>query len=361
MSIINSFLRIFNNNLFKYFPWFLLGLLSSFLISDFDVKALENSQLLYIGSTGTYGGRTFIKGVNYNFTSLNQTNIAGSSYFEIPVNNEADVPISSSTSFRFDWTLPGSYLKGRNTIEFIVGSRVNYPNIGYLALPGQGYIGCNIKSQSPMIQNKDNYYFTSFSCPYDKKFVSESDMTIYFISTANPYVADNNLTYTNIFYLNNMVITYLEGSSEKIDEVIKNQDQVQQEINDLNDSITSSDVDTGALDDIQVNNGNGVLSSILTLPLRFFTNLNNSLSTAKSSAESRALCSGISVNLPFVNMPFTLPCGRELLNSMGALQFYESIGLLCGGLCMFYYILHLGKQLSDMMTLKEIRAEWGGL
>lgn len=140
----------------------------------------------------------------------------------------------------------------------------------------------------------------------------------------------------------------------------KSQETLQEETNDkidnINDTLTDSSVDAEAISGVGDNlpPTNGVLSSLINLPVRFFQTLLNSLNTTT--------CPIIKFQLPFVHNDVSIPCIRNLLDEIGALDFYETIGTMVGGLLMFKYLIYMGKSFSKMSNLESTGNEsWGGL
>lgn len=122
---------------------------------------------------------------------------------------------------------------------------------------------------------------------------------------------------------------------------------------DIYDSMTDSNVDTDDFGDIGNNiPENGVLSSILTMPIQFFQTLLNVLSLTS--------CPNIEFTIPWVDYEVVIPCPRELLDDLGALVFYEAIGGLVGGILLFQYVIFVGKEVEKMTHLKETNMNWGG-
>lgn len=136
------------------------------------------------------------------------------------------------------------------------------------------------------------------------------------------------------------------------DKLIDNQNKNHQE---TIDTITDSSVDGDNISSLggTVLPTNGALSSILNMPITFFNTLLNNLDPDT--------CLSSTIKLPFVDYEFTYPCARNLLNDLGALDFYELIGTLVGGLAIFKYLIYMGKEMKKMQDLESSGAEFGGL
>lgn len=127
-------------------------------------------------------------------------------------------------------------------------------------------------------------------------------------------------------------------------------------ITDINDTINS-----GALPDNLSNLVDfagylppGPVDSILTLPLTF---MNNYYSAFTSSS-----CNPVVVPFPFLeNQYFSLPCGNTLINNMGFINWWETIGAIFGGYCLYKYLLNLYKWVDRTLTFREnTLPDWGG-
>lgn len=346
MFKIRYLLRDIYSYIFRYIPWVIIGFLITFIIPGCEVNALnakptdirsyQNSGTIYnVNTNSNFGGYTYYWATTSNKFQLSTRFVYSDNQFSSAVNNElVEVTFQIYNNQGVEPTISLG-TNGTSYQCYVVNSSYEY-------------------SDSAANASLGPYLLSSAICP---NVILGPNVII------NAYYPTHTLA-TEWGISQQFSISKMADSSDisnTLGDINEQQQQTNQKLDDLNDNITSSDVDTGALDDTRVNNDNGVISSILTLPLRFFQNLVNSTTSAQASATSRDICTGITFQLPYVNELVTLPCGRELLNRMNALQFYETVGAIAGGLCMFYYLIHLGKQLSDMMTLKETRAEWGGL
>lgn len=346
-----NILKYIHNYIFRYIPWIFIGFLIAFIIPGCSVKALELNT--YTLPTSNAFDIAHIYGSSSETLSYSVNNSPVYAAFLTSAITNNSITIAHGLNIFLYSDLINELLKYDN-FSFIIGSNATFNNVITFVHP----IGiCTMNSTTSDLINNDDfvgYNFNIVNCKVNKNFNSSySEIRLPFtISTYNSSTATR-------FYLSRVWNVWNDDTFNQT--IIEQQQQTNNKLDEMNDNITSSDVDTGALDDTKVNNDNGVISSILTLPVRFFQNLVNSTSSANVSASSREVCQGITFQLPFVNNVVTLPCGRELLNRMNALSFYETVGGIAGGLCMFYYLIHLGKRLSDMMTLKETRAEWGGL
>lgn len=203
-------------------------------------------------------------------------------------------------------------------------------------------------------------------------FVFEYDSNHSFIT--NTYIAANtsfkpqsNTKYINFYRISDNLsklqlekgssITKYEPYGEKIcsnrfDEQIANENKNHQE---TIDTITNADVDSDAISSLTSTQlpTTGVLSSILNMPIQFFNSLLNNLDTTT--------CKAVVIPIPFVDSTFTFPCVRSLLDELGALEFYNAIGSLVGGIALFNYTLYMGHQFKKMEDLEDGSGEFGGL
>lgn len=98
----------------------------------------------------------------------------------------------------------------------------------------------------------------------------------------------------------------------------------------------------------------GPLDSILNLPLTMFQNLLNALSNQ---------CTPVTVNLPYVDKPITLPCISVIFSQIDGLSvWWNSIGLLLGGYILLKYLIGLEKWADATLTFRENHwNDWGGV
>lgn len=130
----------------------------------------------------------------------------------------------------------------------------------------------------------------------------------------------------------------------------------QDKIQSVDDTLNDGSVDSDAINSIGSNlpETTGPLSAIINLPVRFFQVLLNALNTTT--------CPVISFNIPWVNKKCTIPCVRNLLQQIGALDFYETIGTMVGAVLLFKYIIYMGKTFQKMSDLEDTSTStWGGL
>lgn len=144
----------------------------------------------------------------------------------------------------------------------------------------------------------------------------------------------------------------LTNGLNDINDSVKEGNKIQQ---DTNNTIKDGSVDSGGITALTETKlpTSGVFSAILNLPVQFFQSLLDNLSTST--------CKNIEFPLPFVDQNVSIPCVRKLLEQLNALQFYETIGLLVGGIAIFNYLMYMGKQFTKMELLQHTNAEFGGL
>lgn len=97
----------------------------------------------------------------------------------------------------------------------------------------------------------------------------------------------------------------LQDSINKQDEIKQEQEKTNEELGELNDNITNSDVDdssaSGFFNNFE-NNDHG-LSGIITAPLNFIKNLNSKT------------CTPVNVSIPLLDSNFSLPCMSTMYNT----------------------------------------------
>lgn len=354
-----NILRYIHNYIFRYIPWVIIGFLISFIAPSCEVEAME-----YVGysiNPNNFGIKRFFQGTTYTDISFTQDT---SSYGlgNIWYSNKIILNNSVSNSYSYAFTIGSNFINDMNnydTFSFTFYTLGLNESSGVVTLSNSNGV-CDVVSVGQGIP---------INLISDTSGTTEVGLNGYMVTCKLNSLSSNTLLHIPIkisqggasqLWIQNWWKFYNDNSSLTQELITQQQQQIQQQqqtnnkLDEMNDNITSSDVDTGALDDTNVNNDNGVLSAILTLPIDFFRNLINGLNGYDS-------CPNLQFTLPFVDYPVNIPCVRNLMDKLGSTIFWESIGLLCGGLTMFYYLIHLGKELSDMMTLKETRAEWGGL
>lgn len=351
MLILFDTLKILKSYIFKFMPFFIIciffGINEVYAQSNYDNFNLPNSAYMWniVSNTSVNKGEraNVVDSINYEYrvipfgTLYNYQNLGTTLGFSTDIvfqlNHTYTIQIAVATG-------------GGTTNRYFTLGGVE-PNLWVTSADSSGFY--NFGRAVPLL-------YESYS--YTEELINSQDfsnLTIFTLQFKPMYNFNNIVLNLNLNSSGSSLLYFLgyKITDNGIDNT-QELNNINNSINDVNDSITSSDVDTGALDDTHVNNDNGVLSAILTLPIDFFQTLINGLSGYDT-------CPNLNFNLPFIDYPVSLPCVRTLIDKLGATAFWESIGLLAGGLTMFYYLIHLGKELSDMMTLNETRAEWGGL
>lgn len=164
----------------------------------------------------------------------------------------------------------------------------------------------------------------------------------------------------NDFRTNGLSITYQEGVGaifqEQTDKLVNEQQQTNDKLDNLNDSLTSEDAPN--LDSLENSSGwlpPGPIDSILNLPLSLLNNLNTNLSKK---------CQPVEVNLPYVNRTISLPCLNTIYSQMGNLSSWiNGIGIIAAAFILFRYFINLYKWVDDTLTFRENNwlDNWGGL
>lgn len=158
------------------------------------------------------------------------------------------------------------------------------------------------------------------------------------------------------FYGADEVVQQISDLKDKVNEVNDSVNKVGDAVNDVNDTLNDGSVDSDQISSVGSNlpPTNGVVSSIINLPVRFFQSLLNALSTTT--------CLPIKFTIPIIDVPVSIPCLRNLLEQLNALEFYETIGALAGGILLFNYVIYMGKTFQKMENLESTNSSsWGGL
>lgn len=149
------------------------------------------------------------------------------------------------------------------------------------------------------------------------------------------------------------------NQNQNTENIINNQNQNTQQIiqgqEDIKDAITDdTPPDTSGLENSAGWLPAGPLDSILNLPLTMFQNLLNALSNQ---------CTPVTVNLPYVDEPITLPCISVIFSQIDGLStWWNSIGLLLGGYILLKYLIGLEKWADATLTFRENNwNDWGGV
>lgn len=150
-----------------------------------------------------------------------------------------------------------------------------------------------------------------------------------------------------------------EICQNKIDETNDKLDETNQNLGDIKDSLTdSSPTDMSDLGNSAGWLPPGPVDSILNLPLTFFLNLSESLTSE---------CRPVELTLPFVNEKIYLPCIRTLYDKMGVTgTIFTTAGVIASAVILFNYLLALYKWVDDTLTLRENTMpgyyddKWGG-
>lgn len=183
---------------------------------------------------------------------------------------------------------------------------------------------------------------------------------------------ENNKTYTGLVFRyygnesNMSFITYKMLLTDLIwtintdaQNIINNQNQntntINNNITNLNDSITSSDVEGNTSNDTITNIGstfdteNDFLLNLLTIPYTFWTSLTNVFSNS---------CSALNVGTIF-DTPLIFPC-IELNNYLGDV-FTTIIDVIFSGICMSAFVRRIIKYYQALLSLDNNASAIGGV
>ena len=141
----------------------------------------------------------------------------------------------------------------------------------------------------------------------------------------------------------------IKDSIDKNSEAVKKQTEEQKKTNDLIKDDT--DVDTSKIDSLVGYLPVGPVDSIINLPLSMLNSINSNLSKN---------CSSLSINIPFINEKFTLPCINSLYDKMGATTLINSLGGILAAILLYKYLLNLYKYVDHVLSLQGDRLNsWG--
>lgn len=244
----------------------------------------------------------------------------------------------------------------------------NTPSIIVNAKTKTGQYSCSV---TPVRSGYDDIYYQHYVyCPsvaltsandefLDIIVKGENDITNYqgpYLRYDTNYLFHSDLSYVGISQVlkrvTNVSPTPLpdEGGDSEVDDELING------INGIADSINSGALPDN-LDELVDFAGYlppGPVDSILTMPLTF---MNNYYSAFTSSS-----CNAINVPFPYIeNKYFVIPCGNTLINSMGLINWWETIGAVFGGYCLYKYLVNLYKWVDGVLTFRENNMpDWGG-
>lgn len=324
----------FNNQLLKFLIFIIIFFLLLFFGKN-EVKALS------AGPSG-YNNMYTNKGARYSLSAGLET-IDGVTYY-LGHTKRGDI---STLQFAID-NLSGTSNDYNVSFNVIVhGLFVNNPSVTI-----NEYNSLNFGQSCTIVSENTSHPETDFT-------LYNANVTCSAISLSKNYMVTiggfENITYGGI----SPSITYSQSTGnydQKLDDVNDSINNVGDKVGDVNDTLNDGSVDSDQINSIGSNlpPTTGPLSAIINLPIRFFQVLINSLSTTT--------CPVISFTIPWVNTQCTIPCVRNLLEQIGALEFYETIGAMVGAVLLFKYVIYMGKTFQKMSDLEDTSSStWGGL
>lgn len=268
-----------------------------------------------------------------------------------------DGSYKSGSTYIFEATLHANIADG-SAFKFY------YPDIRYMAWFARlNYLNERVSCNFDMVIENSRFDIT---CSYQPS----ADSSRAIISFVNyDYVNNGYLTYDDLgtyFKWDNINIQLYSDSSGAIieqnqtiinqnDTIINQNNQTNQELSDLNDSITSEDSpDTSGLSDVAGWLPPGPVDSLINLPLSLFNSISRDLSSS---------CSPVTLPLPYVNKELTLPCMSTFYDGIGIGSFMNWIGVIASGFILFSYLMKLYKWVDDTLTFRENNHldNWGGV
>lgn len=325
--------------------YFLLGMLAYFLFNYFMPMEVKADSYVFNGNYyAAKANNVIVTG------KLTLEDLQGRNYYRYNTTGVVSTfYISYNTSSLVDYDYFSFVVRTASVPVVTANSEVCEVYPGYYSLDNLSYTGF-----SGVICKNIGSPFTTLDFilgtdPSSSSFWISQDISFYKSPDVDRAIQDIQ---TKVNDVNNSV-NKVDDSINKANESIN---KVGDSVNNVNDTLNDGSIDTDGISSIGGNlpGTNGVLSSILNMPVRFFSILLNSFDTTS--------CPSFSFTIPFVNQNCSIPCFRSILSDIGALTWYEGIGGLVGGLLIFTYIIHLGKTFHKMGDLDDTGNEsWGGL
>lgn len=318
-----------------------------------------------------YGSNTNFSSDDYEFNTLNEDKL----YINHHMYSSDDFSIDTSMiGSHFHYDNYGDFYNNNYELGFILTYKYllvdDEPTILVIAKTKTGSYSCDI--EPIMIQNYDSNeiaYQSYINCP-SVVFTSDSDEMLdiyvkgsYDFSIYNIYSS----YFTNYLFLEDKANIGISQILKKVTDTAPiplpdegGDSEPEQNTNDLITDINNSII-SGALPDNLDNLVDfagylppGPVDSILTIPLTF---MNNYYSVFTSSS-----CNAINIPIPYLNDKYIqLPCGNTLINNMGFINWWETIGAFFGGWCLYRYLINLYKWVDETLTLRENNwPDWGG-
>ncbi len=250
-------------------------------------------------------------------------------------------------------TIPTNLLQGRDSIAFMVASDMGYYASASMQINGAWGQCSAISLPTGVTDEANTISFTSFVCNYDSSQLSSNadttfniylPLTIYFKSGA-----DSVLTKPH-FYFGVDISIYSSSTGSVQDTIIQQTEELNEEqkktndkLDDLNDSITSTDTSGaegsagGFFSDFDDKDYG--LSDIITMPLELIKGI-----TSNS-------CTPLKLPIPFVNTDVTLPCMTSVYNEFfgDLLDIYQTIttGMIAYWICVNLFAMVKGFKNAD--------------
>lgn len=254
--------------------------------------------------------------------------------------NEVSLSMSNRT---YEYLLPETLLPGTYTLSY------NFLSNNSLSKRFQIWLSSD-NSNIKYFNLSDNGYITF---TIDNSF----DKIMFFISSNAD--SNSNFSINKIMLQKGSVFTDYEPYGE---EICSNKiDQTNNTLNNIGDKLTdSSPTDMSGLGDSAGWLPAGPVDSIINLPLTFFLNLSQSLSSE---------CRPVSLPLPYVNKNIELPCMYSIYEKIGITGiggFLTWVGLICSAVILFNYLLDLYHWVDKTLTMREntmpgyYEDKWGG-
>lgn len=263
----------------------------------------------------------------------------------------------AGNSYTTRWTLHFDYVQNSNP-SIPLWSFEDVRKISTLSVQTMNYC-------STVSSNTSTHTYT-FECNYTPTTNETSKYFFWFIPSD---LQNYNALYPKIgiFYPNNTsrvtisnisTMEYTSSDNVIIDQnnqIIQGQQQTNDKLDSINDSITSTD--SPNLDELNNFVGYlppGPLDSILNIPLTVLNSFLNNLN---------GQCKPVNITLPFVENTFELPCMYSFLSQMtGFTTLMDWISNICGTILLIKYLLTLYNWINNQTSLNEKNNDdWGGI
>lgn len=285
--------------------------------------------------------------VRNDITKLNLTH---QSFYRFNMTTKTILP---NITWAYDVTLPNN-LKDYKGFTITVGSA--FMNVSNIQIYNLG-INCTTTSSDFTITTTEfTSNFKTFYCDIEGNNFTQTSTAIAFYLSGNT-TSDNNIIYLQDFmtfypksYSDNNIAGAIENQTEEIqksiDEQKKQQEETNKQLGDLNDNLTSNDVDMDGANSFFgdfSDTDHGGISGVITAPLRFINKLTGT-------------CSPMSLDVLGANVE--LPCGTTLFWDKPEVANFRLVwNVLLGGTILYALLCKLFKVIEGLKNPDDSRIE----